>query len=194
VPRSTVPSGPTRTALDAVGRLVAGGSLEFAVGLGAGADVSTTIAADADAGSDAEAGSSVHVVAWTAGMDLARPKDGSITSTILGGEGFVTEFRGKGAVWLQTRDPTLFGPGTDGSDADTGGVSGSTTSSDPAAGAPRPCQEEARGSPGGDGGPTQSPPSVARPPAHSGPYRRELSPVRPNRWPWPRNPIQRFVR
>jgi uncharacterized protein (AIM24 family) len=54
-------------------------------------------------------------------MDLARPKDGSITSTILGGEGFVTEFRGQGTLWLQTRDPTLFGPGTDWSDADTSG-------------------------------------------------------------------------
>ncbi|WP_135820767.1 TIGR00266 family protein [Halostella litorea] len=51
-----------------------------------------------------------HLVAWTAGLDLNRRKDGSLKSTVLGGEGFVTEFRGSGHVWLQTRNPVTFGP------------------------------------------------------------------------------------
>jgi uncharacterized protein (TIGR00266 family) len=46
-----------------------------------------------------------HIVAWTNGLTLNRQKDGSIKSTMLGGEGFVTEFRGDGYVWLQTRNP-----------------------------------------------------------------------------------------
>jgi uncharacterized protein (TIGR00266 family) len=49
-----------------------------------------------------------HLVAWTAGLDMNRRKDGSIKSTVFGGEGFVTEFRGDGHVWLQTRDPLTF--------------------------------------------------------------------------------------
>jgi len=50
-----------------------------------------------------------HLVAWTDGLDLSRRKDGSIKSTVFGGEGFVTEFRGDGHVWLQTRTPLMFG-------------------------------------------------------------------------------------
>ncbi|WP_336325310.1 TIGR00266 family protein [Halovenus sp. HT40] len=49
-----------------------------------------------------------HLVAWTAGMDLSREKDGSLKSTVLGGEGLVTRFNGEGEVWLQTRNPMLF--------------------------------------------------------------------------------------
>ena len=53
-----------------------------------------------------------HLVAWSSSLSMNRRKDGSIKSTILGGEGFVTEFRGDGTVWLQTRDPMLFLGGT----------------------------------------------------------------------------------
>lgn len=49
-----------------------------------------------------------HIVAWTGGMDVSTQKDGSIKSSMLGGEGFVTHFRGEGHVWLQSRDPTFF--------------------------------------------------------------------------------------
>jgi uncharacterized protein (TIGR00266 family) len=65
-----------------------------------------------------------HLVAWTGGMDISRQKDGSIKSTILGGEGFVTTFRGEGEVWLQTRDPGLLFGGGQGHDDDesSGGV------------------------------------------------------------------------
>jgi len=66
-----------------------------------------------------------HLVAWTAGLELNRRKDGSIKSTVLGGEGFVTEFRGDGHVWLQTRDPLTFlarGTEHDDDDADGPGI------------------------------------------------------------------------
>jgi uncharacterized protein (AIM24 family) len=64
-----------------------------------------------------------HLIAWTAGMSLNRQKDGSLKSTVLGGEGFVTEFRGEGTVWLQTRDPTIFGPHSEiEDDGSSGGV------------------------------------------------------------------------
>ncbi|NHN61173.1 MULTISPECIES: TIGR00266 family protein [Halorussus] len=49
-----------------------------------------------------------HLVAWTDGLDVSRERDGSIKSTLLGGEGFVTRFTGDGSVWLQTRDPLVF--------------------------------------------------------------------------------------
>jgi uncharacterized protein (TIGR00266 family) len=62
-----------------------------------------------------------HLVAWTAGMDLSRRGEGNLKSTVLGGEGFVTEFRGEGQVWLQTRDPTLFASGTEHDDDETSG-------------------------------------------------------------------------
>jgi uncharacterized protein (TIGR00266 family) len=46
-----------------------------------------------------------HIVAWTAELSLSRQRDGGLKSTMLGGEGYVTEFRGSGYVWLQTRNP-----------------------------------------------------------------------------------------
>lgn len=49
-----------------------------------------------------------HIVAWTDGLSLDRQRDGSIKSTLIGGEGLVTEFSGQGSVWLQTRNPMLF--------------------------------------------------------------------------------------
>jgi uncharacterized protein (TIGR00266 family) len=64
-----------------------------------------------------------HLVAWTAGMDLSREKDGSIKSSLLGGEGLVTTFRGDGEVWLQTRNPALFyGPQQHEDDESSGGI------------------------------------------------------------------------
>ena len=63
-----------------------------------------------------------HLVAWTPSLSMDRRKDGSLKSTILGGEGFVTEFQGNGRVWLQTRDPMLFmGGGTQHEDDETSG-------------------------------------------------------------------------
>lgn len=62
-----------------------------------------------------------HLIAWTHGLSLQRQKDGSLKSTLLGGEGLVTEFRGEGTVWLQTRDPTLFGPHSEMQDDGTSG-------------------------------------------------------------------------
>ncbi len=64
-----------------------------------------------------------HLVAWTAGMDLSREKDGSIKSSLLGGEGLVTTFRGDGEVWLQTRNPALlYGPQQHEDDESSGGI------------------------------------------------------------------------
>lgn len=66
-----------------------------------------------------------HIVAWTDGLSMSRQKDGSIKSTMLGGEGFVTEFRGNGHVWLQTRNPLTLTAGGGGqqSGGDGPGVS-----------------------------------------------------------------------
>lgn len=55
-----------------------------------------------------------HLLAWTDGLSANRQRDGSIKSTLLGGEGFVTRFEGEGDVWLQTRDPVVFMAQTDG--------------------------------------------------------------------------------
>jgi len=62
-----------------------------------------------------------HIVAWTPSLSLNRQKDGSVKSTLLGGEGFLTEFRGDGRVWLQTRDPMLFSTGSEHEDSDSSG-------------------------------------------------------------------------
>lgn len=65
-----------------------------------------------------------HLVAWTDGLEVSRSKDGSIKSSLLGGEGFVTRFEGEGRVWLQTQDPSFFqvsaggGGGAGGGDVD----------------------------------------------------------------------------
>lgn len=65
-----------------------------------------------------------HLVGWTAGLSLSRQKDGGLKSTVLGGEGFVTEFRGEGSVWLQTRNPMLFSTGQAHQDDETSGEIG----------------------------------------------------------------------
>ena len=44
-----------------------------------------------------------HVVAFDASVKYSVRKAGSWKSTILGGEGLVTDFTGPGRVWLQTR-------------------------------------------------------------------------------------------
>jgi uncharacterized protein (TIGR00266 family) len=44
-----------------------------------------------------------HVVAFDAGVTYSVRKAGSWKSTLLGGEGLVTDFTGPGRVWLQTR-------------------------------------------------------------------------------------------
>jgi uncharacterized protein (TIGR00266 family) len=62
-----------------------------------------------------------HIVAWTEGLSLSREKDGSIKSTMLGGEGFVTTFSGNGHVWMQTRNPLAFGTAGGGAESDGGG-------------------------------------------------------------------------
>jgi len=63
-----------------------------------------------------------HLVAWTEGLSMSRQRDGSIKSTMLGGEGYVTEFSGEGHVWLQTRNPlTLMAGGTQHEDDDAAG-------------------------------------------------------------------------
>ena len=49
-----------------------------------------------------------HLVAWTEGLGLTRRNDGDLTTTVLGGEGRVTELSGSGTVWLQTRNPLVF--------------------------------------------------------------------------------------
>ena len=45
-----------------------------------------------------------HVVAFDASVQYAVRKAGSWKSTLLGGEGLVTDFTGPGRVWLQTRN------------------------------------------------------------------------------------------
>ncbi len=44
-----------------------------------------------------------HVVAFDESVQYSVRKAGSWKSTLLGGEGLVTDFRGPGRVWLQTR-------------------------------------------------------------------------------------------
>lgn len=63
-----------------------------------------------------------HLVAWTAGLSMSRQKDGGMKSTLLGGEGLVTEFTGEGQVWLQTRNPLLFRGQTHEDDDSSGGI------------------------------------------------------------------------
>jgi uncharacterized protein (TIGR00266 family) len=62
-----------------------------------------------------------HLVAWDPSLSLSRKSDGGLKSSILGGEGRVTEFRGDGHVWLQTRNPMLFSTGTQHQDDETSG-------------------------------------------------------------------------
>lgn len=45
-----------------------------------------------------------HVVAWTAGLKYRVGTIGGLWATTFSGEGLVIRFRGKGTIWLQTRD------------------------------------------------------------------------------------------
>ncbi len=45
-----------------------------------------------------------HVVAFDASVSYATRRAGGWKSTILGGEGLVTDFTGPGRVWWQTRN------------------------------------------------------------------------------------------
>lgn len=45
-----------------------------------------------------------HVVAFTDGVEYSIGKVGGIRSLIAGGEGLVMKFRGRGQVWVQTRN------------------------------------------------------------------------------------------
>ena len=45
-----------------------------------------------------------HVVAFTDGVDYSIGKVGGIRSLIAGGEGLVMKFRGRGQVWIQSRN------------------------------------------------------------------------------------------
>ena len=45
-----------------------------------------------------------HVVAFTDGMEYSIGKVGGIRSLIAGGEGLVMKFRGRGQVWIQSRN------------------------------------------------------------------------------------------
>lgn len=66
-----------------------------------------------------------HLIAWTDGLSVSREKDGSIKSSVLGGEGLVSKFSGEGRVWIQTRNPAVFRAAAGGgSAADAGGGGG----------------------------------------------------------------------
>jgi uncharacterized protein (TIGR00266 family) len=51
-----------------------------------------------------------HLLAWSDVLDVSRERVGGIRTDALGGEGNVATFSGDGTVWLQTRNPLLFGP------------------------------------------------------------------------------------
>ena len=67
-----------------------------------------------------------HLIAWTDGLSVSRETDGSIKSAMLGGEGLVSKFSGRGRVWIQTRNPAVFrtqaGGGGNGGEDGGGGV------------------------------------------------------------------------
>ncbi|AUV83219.1 TIGR00266 family protein [Salinigranum rubrum] len=84
-----------------------------------GSIIETEVTAD-----DAMVVDTDHLIAWTDGLSISREQDGSIKSTMLGGEGIVSKFSGRGSVWIQTRDPAVFraaaGGGTQGGDGGDG--------------------------------------------------------------------------
>jgi uncharacterized protein (TIGR00266 family) len=49
-----------------------------------------------------------HVVAFDESIDYSVRKAGNWKTTLLGGEGLVTEFTGPGRLWMQTRSPADF--------------------------------------------------------------------------------------
>lgn len=53
-----------------------------------------------------------HIVAYEPSLEMKITKAGSSwMSSMLGGEGFVAKFSGKGIVWCQSHNPTSFGRG-----------------------------------------------------------------------------------
>jgi uncharacterized protein (TIGR00266 family) len=62
-----------------------------------------------------------HLIAWTDGLSVSRETDGSIKSAMLGGEGLVSKFSGRGRVWIQTRNPAVFRTQTGAGGGDGGG-------------------------------------------------------------------------
>ncbi|MCG8701009.1 MAG: TIGR00266 family protein [Bacteroidales bacterium] len=50
-----------------------------------------------------------HIVAFQDSLSFKVTKAGSLLSAILGGEGFVCKFSGKGTVYCQSHNPTAFG-------------------------------------------------------------------------------------
>jgi uncharacterized protein (TIGR00266 family) len=67
-----------------------------------------------------------HLIAWTDGLSVSREQDGSIKSAMLGGEGIVSKFSGRGRVWIQTRDPAVFRAATGRDQGGDGGGDGSS--------------------------------------------------------------------
>jgi uncharacterized protein (TIGR00266 family) len=63
-----------------------------------------------------------HLIAWTDGLSTSRETDGGVTSAVLGGEGVVTTFSGRGRVWLGGRTPATYRtPASPGAATDDGG-------------------------------------------------------------------------
>ena len=50
-----------------------------------------------------------HIVAFDENLMFEVKKVGSWKSTIFSGEGLVTEFNGRGRLWIQSRNPSAFG-------------------------------------------------------------------------------------
>ncbi|MHC1604790.1 MAG: TIGR00266 family protein [Candidatus Methanofastidiosia archaeon] len=50
-----------------------------------------------------------HLVGFSGGINYEIKKIGGLKSTFLSGEGLVLKLRGKGKVYMQTRNPTAFG-------------------------------------------------------------------------------------
>ncbi|MEM6931371.1 MAG: AIM24 family protein, partial [Myxococcota bacterium] len=49
-----------------------------------------------------------HVVAFTKGLKYSLEGVGGLFQTVFSGEGLVIRFRGRGKIWMQTRDVPMF--------------------------------------------------------------------------------------
>lgn len=58
-------------------------------------------------GSEGHTADTGHIVAFTSGLDYSVRPFGGIKGLFLSGEGLICDFRGRGTVYLQTRDPQL---------------------------------------------------------------------------------------
>jgi uncharacterized protein (TIGR00266 family) len=72
-----------------------------------------------------------HLVAWRDGLDRTSERVGAVRTDTLGGEGNVTTFTGNGRVWLQARNPVLFGPSADSGVRDLESTGETDQNSDP---------------------------------------------------------------